>query len=42
MSSELGCSCEQIVEAGLQDDGLAQGMDQLAQQTPQSWAGQTA
>jgi hypothetical protein len=42
MSSERGCCREQIVEAGLRDDGLTQGTDQLAQQTPHPWAGQTA
>ena len=42
MSSERGCCREQIVEAGLRDDGLTHGMDQLAQQTPHAGSGQTA
>jgi hypothetical protein len=42
MSSEQRPGGEQTVEAGLWDDGLEQGLDQLAQQTPQPGAGQAA
>jgi hypothetical protein len=42
MSSERGCCRAQIVEAGLRDDCLEQGKDQLARQTPHPGAGQAA
>jgi hypothetical protein len=42
MSSECGFCREQLMEAGLRDDGLEQGIGQLAQQTPQAGAGQAA
>jgi hypothetical protein len=33
---------EQIVEAGLRDDGLDQGMNELAEETPEARPSQTA
>ena len=42
VSSERGLDGEEISEAGLRHDGLQQGTEQLAQQTPQAGPGQAA
>jgi len=42
MSSKRDCCGEQIVEAGLRDDGLTHGTDELAQQAPHPGSGQAA
>ena len=42
MSSEHCLGAEQVSEAGLRDDGVQQGVNQLAQEAPETRPGQAA